>query len=157
MLPFFRNKLRFSVPLRLPSHFISKGLSQLWQTLVKIFSRCLTTRVIRHDQPPFKIMQMLYCLINNVHVDYAELLWEGLQYLLMHLTGLIPYLRFTKIMVDHFMTKNLDILKSLHEHYHKVENEEYVKSIFNSQKNKEGEGMWIPGWMLTEEMKLTAH
>ncbi|GJS14304.1 hypothetical protein Tco_0408776 [Tanacetum coccineum] len=44
MLPFFRNELGFSLPLRLPTHFVSKGLPQPWQTLVKIFARCLTTR-----------------------------------------------------------------------------------------------------------------
>ncbi|GJR74309.1 retrovirus-related pol polyprotein from transposon TNT 1-94 [Tanacetum coccineum] len=104
MLPFFRNELRFSLPLH-----------------------------------------------------YAELLWEGLHYLLMHPIGLIPYPRFTKIIVDHFMTENPGIPKRLHEHYHRVANEKIVKSIFNSRKNKEGEGMRIPEWMLREEMKLTRH
>ncbi|GJW45070.1 hypothetical protein Tco_0073869, partial [Tanacetum coccineum] len=90
-------------------------------------------------------------------VNYAELVWEGLHYLLMHLTALIPYPRFTMIIVDHFMTENPDIPKRLHEHYHRVANDEVVKSIFNSGKNKESHGMKIPGWILTEEMKLTAH
>ncbi|GJS60334.1 hypothetical protein Tco_0655118 [Tanacetum coccineum] len=74
MLPFFQNDLGFSITMRPPSHLVSKGLSQPWQTLCKIFARCLTTRVTGHDQPPFQIMQMLYCFINNIHVDYAELL-----------------------------------------------------------------------------------
>ncbi|GJT83633.1 retrovirus-related pol polyprotein from transposon TNT 1-94 [Tanacetum coccineum] len=43
-------------------------------TLCKIFSKCLTTRVTGWDQPPLQIMQMLYCFVNNIHVDYAELL-----------------------------------------------------------------------------------
>ncbi|GJY01926.1 hypothetical protein Tco_0360078 [Tanacetum coccineum] len=51
-----------------------------WQKLCKIFSKCLTTRVTGWDQPPLQIMQMLYCFVNNIHVDYAELLWEGLLY-----------------------------------------------------------------------------
>ncbi|GJX63761.1 hypothetical protein Tco_0296661 [Tanacetum coccineum] len=57
-----------------------------------------------------------------------------------------------KIIVDHYMTENLDILRRLHEHYHKVENDEVVKTIFNFGKNKEGKGMKIPDWMLMEEM-----
>ncbi|GJW11638.1 hypothetical protein Tco_1577465, partial [Tanacetum coccineum] len=100
---------------------------------------------------------MLYCFINNVHADYAALLWEGLHYSRMHPTAIIPYPRFTKIIVDHFMTKNPGIPMRLHEHYHRVENEEIVKLIFNFGKNKERLGMWIPEWMLTEEMKLTRH
>ncbi|GKE67414.1 hypothetical protein Tco_1521575, partial [Tanacetum coccineum] len=59
MLPFFQNDLGFSITMRPPSHLVSKGLSQPWQTLCKIFARCLTTRVTGHDQPPFQIMQML--------------------------------------------------------------------------------------------------
>nr|GEV79142.1 hypothetical protein [Tanacetum cinerariifolium] len=45
----------------------------------------------------------------------------------------------------------------LHEHYHRVKNDEVVKLIFNSRKNKEGEGMNIPDWMLMKEMKHTTH
>ncbi|GJY84554.1 hypothetical protein Tco_0497930 [Tanacetum coccineum] len=45
----------------------------------------------------------------------------------------------------------------VHDNYHGVKNDDLVKNIFNSRKNKEGTGMKIPGWMLTEEMKLTAH
>nr|GFC16201.1 hypothetical protein [Tanacetum cinerariifolium] len=80
-----------------------------------------------------------------------------LHYLLMHLTKFISYPRFTKVIVDHFMVANLEIPKRLHEHCHRYANDEIVKSIFNSGKNKEGDGMQILYWMLTEEMKLTRH
>ncbi|GKD94632.1 hypothetical protein Tco_1374469 [Tanacetum coccineum] len=51
MAQFFRHNLGFSLPLRNPSNFKSKGLSQQWQTLCKIFKHCLTTRATGHDQP----------------------------------------------------------------------------------------------------------
>ncbi|GKC73988.1 hypothetical protein Tco_1119871, partial [Tanacetum coccineum] len=73
--------------LKTPSSFKTTGLLQPWQTLCKIFSKCLATRVSRWDQPPLQIMQMLHCFVNNIHVDYAELLWEGLYYLLHHPTS----------------------------------------------------------------------
>nr|GEU33822.1 hypothetical protein [Tanacetum cinerariifolium] len=38
-----------------------------------------------------------------------------------------------------------------------VGNDDLVKNIFNTGKNKEGTGMKIHDWMLTDEMKLTAH
>ncbi|GJW50941.1 hypothetical protein Tco_0092292 [Tanacetum coccineum] len=37
-----------------PSNFKTAGLVQPWQTLGKIFARCLTTRVTGHDQPPLE-------------------------------------------------------------------------------------------------------
>nr|GEU47675.1 hypothetical protein [Tanacetum cinerariifolium] len=84
-------------------------------------------------------------------------LTEGLHYSLIHLTAIIPYLRFTRIIVDYITTKNPDVPKRLHEHYHRVANDHIVKSIFNSEKNKEHVGIRIPEWMLMKEMKLTKY
>ncbi|GJU91851.1 retrovirus-related pol polyprotein from transposon TNT 1-94, partial [Tanacetum coccineum] len=109
MVPFYKNELGFTMELKTSSSFKTTGLLQPWQTLCKIFSKCLTTRVTGWDQPPLQIMQMMYCFINNIHVDYAELLWEGLHYSLHHPTSSIPYPRFTKIIISHYMTNFLKI------------------------------------------------
>ncbi|GJW18952.1 hypothetical protein Tco_0026388 [Tanacetum coccineum] len=130
MVPFFLNDLGFTLELRSPSNFKMNGLVQPWQTLGKMFARCLTTRVIGHNQPLLPIMQMLYCFVNNVHVDYAELLYEGLHYALEHPSTLIPYPRFTKLIMGHYMTA--------YPKYHNHEHDKMVKSIFNSGKNKAG-------------------
>nr|GEU46073.1 hypothetical protein [Tanacetum cinerariifolium] len=74
MIPLYKNNLGFTMELKTLSSFKTTGLLQPWQKLCKIFSKCLTTLVIGWDQPPLQIMQMLYCFINNIHVDYAELL-----------------------------------------------------------------------------------
>ncbi|GJR42151.1 hypothetical protein Tco_1310254 [Tanacetum coccineum] len=55
------------------------------------------------------------------------------------------------------MIENPDIPKRFNKHYHRLENDEVVESIFNSGKNKERLGMLILERMLTEEMKLTRH
>nr|GEX27738.1 hypothetical protein [Tanacetum cinerariifolium] len=100
MILFYKNHLGFTMEMKTPLSFKTTGLLQPWQTLCKIFSKCLTTRVTGWDQPPLLIMKMLYCFINNIHVDYAELLCEGICYSLLHSTSLIPYLRFTKIIIE---------------------------------------------------------
>ncbi|GJS97850.1 retrovirus-related pol polyprotein from transposon TNT 1-94 [Tanacetum coccineum] len=79
MVPFYQNELGFTMELKTSSSFKTTGLLQPWQTLAclfcwQIFSKCLTTRVTGWDQPPLQIMQIIYCFINNIHVDYAELL-----------------------------------------------------------------------------------
>ncbi|GKE22624.1 hypothetical protein Tco_1434136, partial [Tanacetum coccineum] len=127
MVPFFINDHGFTLELRSPSNFKTTGL----------------------------IMQMLYYFINNVHVDYAELLWEGLHYSLEHPSTLIPYLRFTKLIVGHYMTAYPKILRRVRDKYHNLEHDKMIKSIFNSGKNKAGVGMKIPSYMITDEMKLT--
>ncbi|GKF10182.1 hypothetical protein Tco_0048108, partial [Tanacetum coccineum] len=90
MAPFFLNSLYFTLELRSPSNFKTTRLVQPWRILGKIFARCLTMRATGHDQLPLQIMQMLYCFVKNLHVDYAELLKEGLYYALKHPSTLIP-------------------------------------------------------------------
>ncbi|GJU38566.1 retrovirus-related pol polyprotein from transposon TNT 1-94 [Tanacetum coccineum] len=127
MVPFYINDLGFTLELSSPSNFKTTGL----------------------------IMQMLYCFVNNHHVDYADLLWEGLYYSLKHPTTLIHYPRFTKLIASHYMTTFPDISRRAHDRYHNLEDDNMVKSIFNSGKHKDGDGMKILSWMITNEMKLT--
>ncbi|GJT11356.1 hypothetical protein Tco_0858398 [Tanacetum coccineum] len=82
------------------------------------------------------IMQMLYCCVNNVHVDSAELLWEGFHYPLKNPTTILPYPRFTKLIVCHYMTAFPEISIRAHDSYHNLEDDVMIKSIFNSGKNK---------------------
>ncbi|GJT82336.1 hypothetical protein Tco_1056678, partial [Tanacetum coccineum] len=157
MVPFYKQQLGFTMELKTSSSFKTTGLLQPWQTLCKIFSKCLTTRVTGWDQPPLQIMQMMYCFVNNIHVDYAELLWEGLYYSLHHPTSSIPYPRFTKIIISHYMTCFPDISRRARDMYHNLQDDDIMKNIFNSGRHKDKVGMQIPDWMLTEEMKHTEH
>ncbi|GKA06517.1 retrovirus-related pol polyprotein from transposon TNT 1-94 [Tanacetum coccineum] len=157
MVPFYKQQLGFTMELKTSSSFKTTGLLQPWQTLCKIFSKCLTTRVTGWDQPPLQIMQMMYCFVNNIHVDYAELLWEGIYYSLHHPTSLIPYPRFTKIIVSHYMTIFPEISRRARDMYHNLQDDDIMKNIFNSGRHKDKVGMQIPDWMITEEMKHTEH
>ncbi|GJS41396.1 retrovirus-related pol polyprotein from transposon TNT 1-94 [Tanacetum coccineum] len=157
MVPFYKQVLGFTMELKTSSSFKTTGLLQPWQTLCKIFSKCLTTRVTGWDQPPLQIMQMMYCFVNNIHVDYAELLWEGLYYSLHHPTSSIPYPRFTKIIVSHYMTIFPDISRRARDKYHNLQDDDIMKNIFNSGRHKDKVGMQIPAWMITKEMKHTEH
>ncbi|GJW84531.1 hypothetical protein Tco_0157676, partial [Tanacetum coccineum] len=157
MVPFYKQQLGFTMELKTSSSFKTTGLLQPWQTLCKIFSKCLTTRVTGWDQPPLQIMQMMYCFVNNIHVDYAELLWEGIYYSLHHPTSSIPYPRFTKIIVSHYMTIFPEISRRARDMYHNLQDDDIMKNIFNSGRHKDKVGMQIPDWMITEEMKHTEH
>ncbi|GKC83037.1 hypothetical protein Tco_1138754, partial [Tanacetum coccineum] len=44
MVPFYKKQLGFTMELKTSSSFKTTGLLQPWQTLCKIFSKCLTTR-----------------------------------------------------------------------------------------------------------------
>ncbi|GJS68710.1 retrovirus-related pol polyprotein from transposon TNT 1-94 [Tanacetum coccineum] len=46
MVPFYKQVLGFTMELKTPSSFKTTGLLQPWQTLCKIFSKCLTSSVL---------------------------------------------------------------------------------------------------------------
>ncbi|GJW48727.1 hypothetical protein Tco_0080373 [Tanacetum coccineum] len=129
MVPFYKHELGFTMELKTSSSFKTTGLLQPWQTLCKIFSKCLTT----------------------------HLLWEGLYYSLHHPTSLIPYLRFTKIIISHYMTCFPDISRHARDMYHNLQDDDIMKNIFNLGRHKDKVGMQIPDWMITKEMKSTEH
>nr|GFB48327.1 hypothetical protein [Tanacetum cinerariifolium] len=157
MVPFYKNDLGFTMELKTSSSFKITGLLQPWQTLCKIFSKCLTTRVTRWDQPPLQIMQMMYCFINNIHVDYTELLWEGIHYSLHQSTSSIPYTRFKKITIGHYMTNFLEISRHARDKYHNLKDDDLMKNIFYTGRYKDKVRMKIPNWMISEAMKQTNH
>ncbi|GKC02417.1 hypothetical protein Tco_0994027 [Tanacetum coccineum] len=70
----FLNILGHGVVIRLAGQSYTKDLPQPWQTLCKLLSHCLTSRITLIDQPPLAIMQNFYATINNIHVDYAALI-----------------------------------------------------------------------------------
>nr|GEW38259.1 retrovirus-related Pol polyprotein from transposon TNT 1-94 [Tanacetum cinerariifolium] len=157
MVSFYKNNLGFTMDLKTSSSFKTTGLLQPWKTLRKIFSKFLTTCVTGWDKPPLQIMQIMYCFINNIHVDYAELLWEGIHYSLHHSTSFIPYPRYRKIIIGHYMTNFLEISRSARDKYHNMKDDDIMKNIFNSRKYKDKVRMKIPAWMITDEMKHTEH
>ncbi|GJR76433.1 retrovirus-related pol polyprotein from transposon TNT 1-94 [Tanacetum coccineum] len=144
MVPFYKQQLGFTMELNTSSSFKITGLLQPWKMLCKIFSKCLTTRVTGWDQPPLQIMQLMYCFVNNIYVDYAELLWEGLYYSLHHPTSLIRYPRFTKIIISHYMNCFPGILTRARDMYHNLQDDDIMKNIFNSGRHKDKVGIQIP-------------
>ncbi|GJT45928.1 hypothetical protein Tco_0954643 [Tanacetum coccineum] len=90
-------------------------------------------------------------------VHRIELLWEGLYYSLHRPISLIPYPRFTKIIISHYMTCFPDISRHSRDMYHNLQDDDIMKNIFNLGRHKDKVGMQIPDWMITEEMKHTEH
>ncbi|GJY73201.1 hypothetical protein Tco_0477632 [Tanacetum coccineum] len=124
MVPYYKQVLGFEIDLKTSSSFNTTGILQPWQTLCKIFSKCLTTR-------------------------------EGLYYSLHRPTSSIPYPRFTKIIVSHYMTIFPDISRRARDKYHNLQDDDIMKNI--SGRHKDIVGKQIPAWMITEEMKHTEH
>ncbi|GJS32485.1 retrovirus-related pol polyprotein from transposon TNT 1-94 [Tanacetum coccineum] len=95
--------------------------------------------------------------ISGLLQPWQTLMWEGIYYSLHHPVTSIPYPRFTKIIISHYMTIFPDISRRARDAYHNLQDDDIMKNIFNSGRNKNKVGMRIPAWMITDEMKLTEH
>ncbi|GJX86618.1 hypothetical protein Tco_0337392 [Tanacetum coccineum] len=66
----FLKILGYQGQLQRVSAFFVKNLAQPWQTMFKVFNRCLTSRMTGHDQTKINVMQIFHVVVNKVHVDY---------------------------------------------------------------------------------------
>ncbi|GJW33374.1 hypothetical protein Tco_0053406 [Tanacetum coccineum] len=134
MVPFYKQRLGFTMELKTSSSFKISGLLQPWQTLCKIFFQM--SNYTCHWMGPTAVA-------DNANVVF--------------LSSLIPYPRFTKIIISHYMTIFPDISRRAQDIYHNLQDDDIMKNIFNSGRNKNKVGMRIPAWMITEEMKQMEH
>ncbi|GKD99862.1 hypothetical protein Tco_1387846 [Tanacetum coccineum] len=67
-------KLEFVMP------FLVKNLPQPWQTLFIVLIRCTTSRLTAFDQSKINTLQMFYVVVNQLNVDYAQLIWTDFLY-----------------------------------------------------------------------------
>nr|GEV58879.1 retrovirus-related Pol polyprotein from transposon TNT 1-94 [Tanacetum cinerariifolium] len=61
----FMNKVGYQGVVDKVSAFYTKNLAQPWQTMFKVFNRCLTTRASKHDQTKIDILQLFHVVINR--------------------------------------------------------------------------------------------
>ncbi|GKE14756.1 hypothetical protein Tco_1422333 [Tanacetum coccineum] len=143
-------------------------LGQLWHTLQEdrskyrlkfMLDRKELTLTLMISEEYFICLKLSITIMNDLLLlqNYAKLLWEGLHYALEHPSTQIPYPRFTKLIVGHYMIVLPKISRIARGKYHNLEDDVMVKNIFNLGKPKDGVGMKIPSWMIRDEMKLTNH
>ncbi|GJR26344.1 integrase, catalytic region, zinc finger, CCHC-type containing protein [Tanacetum coccineum] len=124
------------------SNFKTTGLLQPWQTPAIITDMLNKKLQADHwneiyDQPSVQIMQMLYCFVNNIHVDYVELLWEGFNYSLKNPTTMILYPRFTKLIKSHEELEAKQNVEKVKEHLMAGEIKKSVEGLENVEENVE--------------------
>ncbi|GJY59164.1 hypothetical protein Tco_0459056, partial [Tanacetum coccineum] len=71
----FMNRFGYQGVVDKVSAFYTKNLAQPWQTMFKVFNRCLKTRTSGHDQTKINILQLFHAVVNHLHVNYAALIW----------------------------------------------------------------------------------
>ncbi|GKF70859.1 hypothetical protein Tco_0203916, partial [Tanacetum coccineum] len=113
------------------SAFVLKFLAQPWQTMFKVFNRCLTSRT-SDDQTKINILQIFHVVVNRIHVDYADLLWWDFLHCVQQKKYVIHYPRITKLIIADLMKKFPLIPQRLEEDYHFIKDDIPLVSVYTT-------------------------
>ncbi|GJV76452.1 hypothetical protein Tco_1508036 [Tanacetum coccineum] len=165
------NTLGYPCTLRNVSTMSVNALYQPWRAILSMINMCLTGKTAGHDRPRHLVLQILWGIIHQSNIDYAERIWEEFvqsiqtfltnkKSLIMASRGnkkstplLIPSIRFTKLIIHHLKTKhNIHprICSPLH-----YSHEDHVLGTLRSvgKDCREVFGMLIPDALLTDAIK----
>ncbi|GJV01071.1 hypothetical protein Tco_1334640 [Tanacetum coccineum] len=115
----FVNKLGYPKEVIHLSNVTTNDMFQPWRALTTIINLCLTGKTSGFERPRALVLQILWGVVNQAHIDYAERMWEEFtqsihtftedkRKLAQHTLGkkkatliLIPSIRFTKLIIFH--------------------------------------------------------
>ncbi|GJT06966.1 retrovirus-related pol polyprotein from transposon TNT 1-94 [Tanacetum coccineum] len=107
----FLKQLGYKGSLELISELYVDHMYQPWRTFSNIINKCLSCKVSRIDRLRQLRVQVLWGMVFKKNVDYAELIWEDIQLQINNGQSSakrkepMPYPRFTKLIINHFLTK----------------------------------------------------
>ncbi|GJU54071.1 hypothetical protein Tco_1227785, partial [Tanacetum coccineum] len=87
----FMNRVGYQGVVDKVSAFFTKNLAQPWQTMFKVFNRCLTIQTSGHDHTKINILQLFHAMINRTNVDYVVILWWDFIYCVQQKKNVIQH------------------------------------------------------------------
>ncbi|GKC27136.1 hypothetical protein Tco_1034430, partial [Tanacetum coccineum] len=138
---------------------------QPWRTFLTIINKCLTGKSTGLDKVRRSRIQILWGMVNNKNVDYADLIWEDFQYQIdcrqsnAKKKEVLPYPRFTKVIIDHILSKHNTLSKRPESWTHTIEYDAVVGKLRFVRKGEEHPkyGMSIPDVMMSDTIRNSAH
>ncbi|GKC09946.1 hypothetical protein Tco_1001556 [Tanacetum coccineum] len=90
-------------------------LHQPWRAFATVINKCLSGKETGMDKIRLSRAQILWGMFHKKNIDYVYLLWEDLLFQIENKdskkTNKMLYPRFTKIIIDYFMSKDQSILR----------------------------------------------
>nr|GFB12657.1 hypothetical protein [Tanacetum cinerariifolium] len=104
-----------------------------WRSFASIINKCLTGKSSCYDSLWLSQVQILWGLYYKRNVDFAYPMWEDFVYQVEHKdtkkSNEMYYPRFTKVTVNHFMSKDPSILRRNKVNWHYVRDDHMVSTI----------------------------
>ncbi|GJY80609.1 hypothetical protein Tco_0493360, partial [Tanacetum coccineum] len=116
--------LGYKGPLSRHTNMFVDHMHQPWRTLAAIINKCLSGKTASNDKLKKSRIDILWGMFNRENVDYPDLIWEDIAYQIDHKKEKrsrrenMPYPRFTKIIINHFLKQHKSLTNLSHKHYH---------------------------------------
>nr|GEW07086.1 hypothetical protein [Tanacetum cinerariifolium] len=136
-------------------------MHQPGRTFVAVINKCISGETTRLDRLRESRAQILWAMYNQMNVDYVALLWEYIMYqadnreISSARKKHMPYPRFTKVIINHFISKDNTISMRNMINLHTVRDDtllgtlKFVSKIEDYQKY----GALIPEGIINQDIK----
>ncbi|GKD75091.1 hypothetical protein Tco_1333373 [Tanacetum coccineum] len=138
-------------------------MHQPWRTFAAIINRCIFGKSTGLDRLRESRAQILWAMYNQKNIDYVTLLWEDFMYqannreISSTRKEHMPYLRFTKVINDHFISKDNTISMRNRINLHTVHDDTLLgtlKFVFKTKDCQKYRAV-IPDGMINDYIKLS--
>nr|GEU91695.1 integrase, catalytic region, zinc finger, CCHC-type, peptidase aspartic, catalytic [Tanacetum cinerariifolium] len=125
--------LRHSAHLRTLTDVNINKLFQPWRSFGAVINKCLTGKSSSFNSFRLSQAQILWGLYHSRNIDYAFLIWEDFVYEVEYKnhkkSNEMYYPRFTKVIIHHFMSKDLSIPRRNKVNWHYVRDDIIFSTI----------------------------
>ncbi|GJX25236.1 hypothetical protein Tco_0231532 [Tanacetum coccineum] len=159
----FIKQLGYPDSIDLISTMYIDKMYQPWRTFLTIINKCLTGKSTGLEQRRRSRIQILWGMVNNKNVDYA--IWEDFQYQIdckqsnAKKKELLPYPRFTKVIINHILSKHNTLSKIPESWTHTIKDDAVLGKLkfVNKGEDHPKYGMSIPDVMMSDTIRNSAH
>ncbi|GKB19332.1 hypothetical protein Tco_0853255 [Tanacetum coccineum] len=129
----FLNELGYKGPLDHLARMFVDHMHQPWRTLATIINKILSGKASSNDR--LRQSRVLWGMFYMKNVDYPELIWEDLTYQIdyrqekLRRREIMLYPRFTKIIINHFLSLNPSIPKGPSSGLHTIKNDGVISTL----------------------------
>ncbi|GJS78607.1 hypothetical protein Tco_0728488 [Tanacetum coccineum] len=136
-------------------------LHQPWRLFATVINKCLSGKSTRYDSLRLSQAQILWGMYHKKSVDYAYLLWEDFVYQVENMnvkrSNEMYYPRFTKVIVNFFMTKDSSIPRRnrVNRHFNRDDPMFTMIKIASRHKDTQLYGAILPDELTNEAIKYS--
>ncbi|GJU02596.1 hypothetical protein Tco_1112934 [Tanacetum coccineum] len=131
-------------------------MHQPWRTFATIINRCISRKTTGLDKLRLSRAQILWEMYHNKNVDFFELLWEDFAFQIdNHFSKeSMSYPRFTKIIINHFISQNKSISMRNRINLHTARDDSLLGTLKYVSKTEEHQvyGALIPTKIINEDI-----